>query len=378
MAEDTYVIPSPGDDNFVNLSRQQSGRLKRKQIFKMNTEFVHPSSPETKIKVDETLAKSLVHNFYNSGNIVQVPMVNDANQHVEGPDKNLGEVIDLDYDEKGIYATIDARKCAEDFGKTLLGASAFMHLNYKNTETGEPIGPTLLHVAVTNRPYLTNLEDYTDVMSLSADTKGEAPVLLELKEQTPPETQPSAELPINEDKETPMTLEEMLTKLKADHGIDVPALQAAATQVTELSNSLSEVQNELKLSGENAVSIETVGKALVELSAANDSLASEVTSLKADRDQLKADSDALKLSAAETEIDGLIKAGRVLPKQKDVMVKLSMTDRETFEALLPESPVVKLSESGYTVHEEPARASDETLSRYKDMATRIGAKAKTR
>lgn len=376
MTEEMYVVPSPEDSSFVNLSKQQSGKLFTKQIFKMGSQFVHPGDPTKTIKVDEELAKSLVHNFETSGNIVQVPLVNDANAHVEDPDRNLGEVIGLDYDDKGIYATIDARKNADNFGKTYLGASAFLNLNYKDTTTGEPIGPTLLHVAVTNRPYLTNLSDYTETAALSADTKDDEIILLTLTKdkeiipdqivppKTTPVVEPKAELPI-EPKETPMDMDSVKAWLK-EQGFDFDKLQSDATLATELSAKLDAVNEELKLSAGNAVTIEAVGEAMIELSADNKALEATVNSLKEDR-------DALKLSAAENEVDKLISTGRVLPAQKDVFVKLSLTDRETFTALVPDHAIVKLSESGVTIHEDPTKSAEhqEHITRYRDMAVAL-------
>jgi hypothetical protein len=46
---------------------------------------------------------------------------------------------------------------------------------------------------------------------------------------------------------------------------------------------------------------------------------------------------------AENEIDGLVRLGYILPAQRDTMVRLSMTDRQTYEELLPAQPIIDLS-----------------------------------
>lgn len=362
---DVVYLPSPtGDDaGYISLSKTPQGRLIRKQILPMNASFVHPADKKTKIFVDKTMAQKLVDNFNADMSLVQVPIVNDANQHVEDPLRNAGEVIDLDYDDKGVYATIDARKYADDFGKTILGASAFLHLNYTDTKTGRKVGPTLLHVAATNRPYINGMDDYTDILKASADISDEQPILL-----MPEESGEEEIVTLSDDsKDGQMTLEEMLAALKAEHNIDVSALQAEAARAAELSGQLDSVNEQLQLSNTEAISVADLAEGLVELSNSNKALAAEV-------EELKNEKEALKLSAAETEVDELVKAGRVLPKQRDTMVRLSMTDRESFEALVPEKAIVSLSESGVTVHEDPdANAAREAaVSRYADMAARLG------
>lgn len=69
--------------------------------------------------------------------------------------------------------------------------------------------------------------------------------------------------------------------------------------------------------------------------------------------ELKAESDALKLTNATTEVDALVHSGRILPAQRDAMLELSMSNREMFDRLVPENPIVSLSEDGVTTHDAP-------------------------
>lgn len=341
---DEYVMvaPAKGDSGFVELARSQKGRLFKKQILKMDDSFVHPSNPTKKIHVDKAFAETLRQNF-KAGvcDIVQVPIVNDTNTHVEDPLRNVGEVVELTYDDKGVYAIIDARKHAEDLGSTLIGASALMHLNYSDTATGEKKGPTLLHVAVTNRPYITNLDEFQEVVGLSAqssDTTGEKPVVL---------------IPATDLEETKMDLDQMLSVLKDQHGIDVLALQAQATDSSkELVTALSNVV--IDATGRTApgeLTIKDVADAVIEL-------AEERVSLSAQVADLVEQNEALNLDKATKEVDALVSAGRILPKQRDRMIALSRTDRETFEDLLPDEAIVSLSEEGVTTHDAPDPSKD--------------------
>lgn len=372
MSNDLVYIPSPISDGYVSLTKTAQGRLLRKQILPMNQSFVHPGDKSSRIFVDAKMAKSLVDNFNAGRSIVQVPIVNDNNQHVEDPLRNAGEVIDLEYDDTGVYATIDARKFADDFGSTILGASAFMHLDYTDTKTGAHVGPTLLHVAATNRPYINDLDGFKDILKASADISDEQPILLTA--EIPAESGQvslSGITPVEEGQQ--MTYDELLAELKDKHNVDVAALQASATEAAALSAQLEDVNNQLQLSAEGAISANDVAEALVELSNSNKSLVSTV-------ETLKADNEVYKLNAATAEVDGLIRTGRVLPAQKDVMVRLSMTDRDTFDAIVPDTAIVSLSEHGVTVHENPADNTviKQNVDRYTAMLANNGVRSKNR
>lgn len=352
---DYVAIQSPQDaSGFVELARTKKGRLFRKMILPMNDSFTHPANPSKSIRVDKQFAETLRQNF-KAGlcDIVQVPIVNDANQHVEDPTRNIGEVVDLTYDDKGVYALIDARKSAEDLGNTLLGASALMHMNYADTKTGQKKGPTLLHVAITNRPYITNLADFEEIVAASADTSGETPVVM---------------IPAT-DTEEKMELDQMLSVLKDEHGIDVLALQERANSgsqelVTALSNVLSDATGKTPSQG-GALTIKDVADAVVELAEERVALSSQVADLVAQNEEL-----ALKEAAAE--VDSLIRCGRILPKQRDTMIALSRADRDTFEALLPDDAIVALSEEGVATHDAPDVSKDmqENIARLAELANK--------
>lgn len=372
------VIPGVGGDSYVELASTRlapkaHGRIFKKKILHMGS-FSHPTVAGKKITVDNAFAQKLVDNF-NSGvcDIVQVPMVDDANRHVENPERNIGRVIDLSYDDSGVYAYIDAVKHADDLGKTLIGASAMMNLDYTNTETGEKSGATLLHVAVTNRPYITKLDGFEEI-SLS-NAEDEDTVLVDTEETV----SHIADTDINDtvllgavqpqEKDESMTKEELIAALKKDHNIDVDSL-LTAPKAAEPQPDLTALSN--VLGTESTVSIDEVADAVLELSKKNDEQHNLVLELSTKNEQqsavineLVAERDTLRLSRAEGEIDALIGEGRILPKQRDVMVKLSMSDRDTFDALLPEEAIVSLSESGVTNHTDSrSDKTQEELNRY--------------
>lgn len=347
----TVYAPAPRTE-FVELARTRKGRLFRKQILHFG-EFAHPTLPGEKLVINASVAEKLVQNFRNGVcDIVQVPIVADDNRHVEDPLRNLGEVVDLEQTDDGVYAVIDARDHADKLGNTLIGASAMMHMNYTDTRSGAKVGPTLLHVAVTNRPYITNLKDYEEIIAASAEVTGSAPVAFSAQEQ-----------------ETDMDLDELKSAL-LEHGIDVDALQARATAPTSddlvaaMSNVLAEAGVIQPKDAEDAeITVQDVAEAVIELSQEKVTLSAQITELLEER-------EALRLSALEDEVDDLISEGRILPKQRDAMIKLANEDRETFDALLPEDSIVALSAVGVDTHDAPDRSTkfQADIDRLADMA----------
>lgn len=366
----TNIITSgEGTEGYVELTGRRAGvkaqgRLFKKQILHMGP-FKHPKKPGQEIVINEDFAKSLVTNFSNGVcDIVQVPVVDDNNAHVEDPFRNIGQVVDVDYDEKGIYAYIDAREHAEKLGKTFIGASAMISQDYTDTKTGNRVGPTLLHCAVTNRPYITNLAGFDEVIANSAaDTQEDETVLLtEAVDETPEE-------------KTPMNLEELLAELKDKHGVDVSALQATVSEkdtkiaelsaevtakdakVVELSAQVEEkdakvVELSATLGEDGDLTLSQVAEAVVQLSNEKKGLESKIDEQAVALSAIQTERDEANKKIAENEIDGLIKKGRILPKQREAMLKLSMEDRETFDSILPEDAIVALSEDGVTTFED--------------------------
>jgi hypothetical protein len=332
MGDECYIIPSPaGSGTFTAVdevpaalarTRKVQGKLFEKHILNLGP-LLHPKTGGT-INIDDAFVRSMQDNFARGVcDIVQVPLANDQNEHVETASANLGEVVGIKQREGKVYALIDARKDADAFGKTYLGASAFLSTNYTDSSTGKKAGPTLLHVAVTNRPYVTGLDDYKEVIKASADNTGEVVVL------TPPE-----------EPEVPPTKEELLKQLKDGHGIDVEALQASAAQPPAPDTAAL-----------SAAVVEALQGAGVKLAAGEDGelklsdVSAAVVELAADNKGLRDSVDELKLSAATAEVDGYIGVGRLLPKTRKTAIRLALTARDELDAILaPEdAPYVKLA-----------------------------------
>jgi phage I-like protein len=351
------IVPSNGE-GFVELARTKQGRLFRKHILNKGM-LKHPDVGE--LDINDAFVDTLKRNFTTGVcDIVQVPLANDRNQHSESPEANIGEVIGLEEKDNKVYAIIDAReaKHADRLGKTYLGASAMLHMNYTDTRTGEKVGPTLLHTCVTNRPYVTGLEDYQEILAATSDTSGDAAVLLAadvLDVETPPTEETTEMTDAQKTDETPVppSLEDLLGALKTHHSIDVPSLQAQAAEAVKtaaLSQTLAAALKDagvVKLANTepDTVSTEDVVGAVAELANSNVTLTDRVNKLER--------------KDAEHIVDALIGEGRVMPKQRPGFVELRLTNQTMFDQLVPAEPIVKLSnENGVTPPQDDAHTKD--------------------
>lgn len=344
---DLVIIPSRDseaygemDSSTVELSRITSGKLFRKHILTKG-ELIHPGTGKT-IKIDDDFVSKLKSNFDNKiCPIVQVPLANDSNQHVEDPDRNVGEVVDVEIKGNKVYAVIDARRNADKFkDRTYIGASAMLSLDYTDTSTGKKAGPTLCHVAVTNRPYITNLEDYEEIVKASADNSDEAVLLTEpTTEENVDDNDGSKEEPEVEEHKT-MTKEELIAALKDEHGVDVDALQVEAAKATDTAKLSSDLVAALtdagvvKLSNDDATAnVEQVIGAVVDLAKDNVELSSRVEKLELSGRE----------AAAAFEVETKVRDGFIDPAKKASMVKLYLTNQDLYNDLLPTEPLVELS-----------------------------------
>jgi len=327
--EPLFVIPCPTSDDFTALSsvplelarqRRVMGQVFRKHILTEGP-LIHPKTGQ-RINIDGAFMDSLLRNFQAGvGDIVQVPLANDANQHVENPAANLGEVVGLERKDRKLYALIDARQDADKFGKTYLGASAFLSTDYTDTSRGTKAGPTLLHVAVTNRPYVTNLEDYEPVAASMADYSGDEDLVVLTPE------------------DPAMTKEEMLAALRDEHGIDVEALQNRAERAGhthELTAALTAALtggSGLQFSGSpEGVSAQDVIGAVAELAQLSNAQGETINGLLREK--------------AEVRVDGYIAKGRLLPKSRGRAVEMVLSNDEAgLDAFLApaDRPYVALS-----------------------------------
>lgn len=334
MSTPIAFVPQPkGAQGYVELAapsatrKAAQGKVFEKEILKMGPLY-HGNARGGRVDIDDKFVDTLIDNF-NKGacDIVQMTIVDEKNRHTEDPLRNIGEVIGLTKRDGKVYAQVDVRDetAAPKMGKTLLGGSAAMYLDYTDTDTQQKVGPTLTHLAVTNRPYVLGLDTYKEVVALSADGSGDDVIVL------------------TDDKENPMTKDEFLALAKSDFGIDIEALQAIAVeheQNVALSSGIQEAlagTGVLTLSNGTQATADDLIQAVAETAKNNVTLSARVDTLE----------ESKKTDDATARVESLIRQGRILPANKDAQVELLLSNATLFESLLPEKPLVDVDvESG--------------------------------
>lgn len=334
----------------------------RKRILRYG-KWSHDAAPDGVLDVDESYGQKLVRNFADK--------VFDSVQTIKGHPKNdaeriafaAGQVVALDdaggEDGPGVYATIQVPDAVDQEiaeGK-VLGCSAGIIPNYADHELGGKgnVGPVLEHLALTNTPYIKGLGGFSPV-HLAANTPS---VLLSLGDAVT--------------KEHVMDRKELIEQAKA-LGIDIEELETSAAKLPELETKLADAtkaptpdeitaaQTEAKeiAKGELAVALGEAfaGAGLITLAdGQKPDLGSLVKTLGEQLANGKNAAQELRLSEATHAVDAAIKDGRIIPgkneddgsnKVRDANVKLYLSDKETWETLLPKTPLVDLSEYGTT------------------------------
>lgn len=326
------IAPQPhGASGYVELAAPSTtrgkvqGKVFEKHILNYGT-LKHKQAPGGKVEIDDAFVDQLIDNFDKGAcDIVQMTVVDEKNRHTEDPLRNIGEVIGLTKRDGKVYAQVDVRDEAvvPKMGKTLIGASAAFFLDYTDTDTGSRVGPTLTHIGVTNRPYVTGLESYKEVVALSADGSDDDQVIV-----------------LTDTKETPMTKDELIALALSDFNIDIVALQATA-EAHEANVALSASIQEA-LAGTGVLELSNGQEATADdLVASVGQVAKDNIALSARVDDLES---AAKKNAATERVESLIRQGRVLPAVKEQQVELLLSNEALFESLLPEKPLVAIDE----------------------------------
>lgn len=380
MNDARAIVPSDGsgfselsEEQIVGLGRAPLGRVFEKHILNKG-QLLHPATG-VPLDINDAFVDTMIKNFENKVcDIVQVPLAGAKNEHTEDPQRNLGEVIGIRQRDNKVYALIDARKpeLADELGKTLLGVSAMLSTNYTDTRTGKKVGPTLLHACVTNRPYVTNLEDYTEVVAATADNSSEDAAVYTPSE-TVSLTEPATEESVIEDsrptepeENVKMTFEELCAQLKSEHNVDVPALQAAAAQndaVATLTATFNDAIGALEpagvltLSNGNEVTPDALVGSIKEVVELTKSQASRIEGLE-------------KLQAS-AEVDRKVEEGYLLPTQRDAFLAMRLTNEDLYKSALPAEPVIKMTvEVGKNVPEDEAHQAEQSAA-VEDYAKRF-------
>lgn len=162
-----------------------NGTIYRKQLVKFGV-WENPDYPwfsdDPKMTLDEAWAEQIVENFEagNLGSKVPVPL-----NHTDDVKANTGELVGLEIVAgDGLYGDLEIRdaKTIEDLDNGLIfDVSISFVWDLVRQDDGKHYGPTLLHVALVNTPYLIGMSSFEKVgAALSKLSKSFKPVGLSL------------------------------------------------------------------------------------------------------------------------------------------------------------------------------------------------------
>lgn len=329
----------------------------RKRILRYGR-WSHTAAPDGVLDVDEGYGKKLVNNF--------AAKVFDTVQAVKGHPKNdaerianaAGSVVALDDaggpDGPGVYATVSVppEVDAEIQEGKLVGCSAGIIPNYSDHEIGGKgaVGPVLDHLAFTNTPYIKGLGGFAPV-HLADDTQT---VLLS-----------PADAPT---KETIVDRAELIAQAKT-LGIDIETLEQTAALVPDLQAKVDKapdadaVKEAAKAEVAVALGEALTGSGLITLGEGESlpDLGTLVAKVGTTLAEGRNAATALRLSEANAAIDKAVADGKIIlgkneedgsNKVRAAQVKLFLSDKETWEAVLPKVALVQLGELGTTGSDE--------------------------
>lgn len=155
----------PKDAQLTQLSGSKT--LFKKQLIRFG-DWIDPIFPEDVMRIDRVFLETLVKNYKNGvPGRIPVPLT-----HTDNPEYNTGELVDLTIEgdgaqlEDGLYGTLDIRRTetAEQIrNETIFDVSISFTDNYQDNENGALYGPTLLHVALVNNPYIKKMGGFTQL-----------------------------------------------------------------------------------------------------------------------------------------------------------------------------------------------------------------------
>lgn len=348
MAKHVY-LRTQSDGPSVALSR----RLFRKQILRYGT-WEHKAAPGGKLRVTKAFLTKIVDNF-RAGVRDDVPI---PLGHEVDAISSIGKVVALEIDDHGLWGIheISDDADADKLGETWTGSSAFIDLNAVDKETGKEQGPVLVHNAVTNAPYIKDLAPF-EALALGEDAKNAVVIALEMTDETGG---------------VQMTLEEVLAQLAETSDDDLR--KALTDSRPELFAQEGDGEGDDEEKAKEAIEAAKVeGREAVVAALAEKGITVTLSEDTGDgkKDEPKVDISSAKefvalgervstlekekaTTAVEAKIDKAIKEGKVVPAQRDGLIKVGLSEdgEDILDEIIPEKAVVDLSEKGVTPTDE--------------------------
>ncbi len=325
---------------FDGLAVALSRNLYRKQILRFG-EWRHKAAPGGVLKVTKEFVDKIVENFKaGARDDVPIPL-----GHEVDAISSIGQIVGLEVDDDGLWGIHDIVKQedADKLGSIWSGTSAFIDLNAVDKESGEELGPVLVHNAITNAPYIKGLAPFE---SVALGEGAQDAVVIALQEMT---DEPGGA----------MTLEELLKEISETSDDDLrAALEGSRPELFKNSNDedADAAIEAAKVEGREAVVAALAEKgitvALSESSSGSEgetevdiTSAPEFVKLSERVDALEGEKDEAK---AASVIDKAIEDGKVLPAQREGLVEVALSEggMDRLAKLIPAEAIVSFSEEG--------------------------------
>jgi len=296
-----YQVMNSGN---IELEDKQDLSEFRKELLRVGS-WYHGASKDGILKVTKEMLKSIVNNFKNKVlDNVFVPL---GHPTVDDPSKNVGEVKDLELtkDEDKLVATIDVKEksIAEKIRNGLIkGISASFIENYVKKDNGEHVGPTLFHAALVNEPYIKGMEGF---VPLSDDYKDS--LVIPILNIDVPTVLSEMEKKIKE-------LEERIELKDKKETSEEPSKEETPEEAPK-----EETPDETK-SSEVGKEAEEEEEGKTEESKPEEPK-SEESETEEDSEEAE-DDEEVELSEAENLFEKLLRAGKVTPVEKELLIPL--------------------------------------------------------
>jgi len=310
----------------------ESGNKFRKQILKIG-KWYHWDAEGGILEITKEMIAKIVKNFRSKIiENVSVPLT-----HTNDPAKNTGEVIKVIRTKEGLDAIIEIKDdtIAEKIKKGLIKCiSASLDPNYRVKTTNKFVGPALLHAALVQEPYikgmagfipLADMFDGRPILQLEDTQRSNEEILKNVNEVLNKLTM--KKVINNEEIEKEGNIEEVIEEEEVEELPEEVAEEKIEEKVEEVKE--EEKEEEVK---EEEVALEDEVKE--EEVASEDEVKEEENTASAEssediKPEEKAEDGNGKVDFADAEkhYDEYLKAGKIVPAQKDSFVRLFATKK---------------------------------------------------
>lgn len=338
-----------------DVAAKATGSVYRKQLFTYGT-WINPNwwwDDELLMDLTMELALAMKANFDNNTIGSKLPL---PRNHTGDVNANTGEVIGFEVGQDAAYVYLDVRDSAtaEDIDNGLIwDVSAGFDFDWVSQKDGSHHGPCLLHVALTDEPYINNMSGF-EKTELSKRTESFAkqfaidskPSVIMMSKNKYEELNMIKLSTVKNEKDYPVTVtykdakeNDISITLEAGHEVDVPeeAVETVKTQIDESekpAESTEETDEE-----KTAREAKEAEDAAAAADADKDKPAGDET---AEQKLAKANQTIAEMSA-QKEFDRLLSAGKITDAQKSLFLSAATTASVTLSKDIKISDTVTLS-----------------------------------